>query len=80
MLIQTKIQIDKTNYDFIKLAHKKLNYRSLSEYVREAVDAKVREDRRKYRELKREAAMDMIGHAPYDNLFDSIGGDDFEDR
>lgn len=80
MLIQTKIQIEKTNYDFIKQAHKKLNYRSLSEYVREAVDAKVREDRRKYRELKREAAMDMIGQAPYDNLFDSIEGDDFEDR
>ena len=80
MLIPTKIQIDKKNYEFIKQAYKKLHYRSLSEYVREAVNTKVEEDRKRLRELKRIAAMEMIGRAPYDNLFESIEGEDFEDR
>ena len=32
MLIQTKVQIDKESYDFIKNVLKKLKYKSLSEY------------------------------------------------
>lgn len=80
MLVQTKVQIDKESYDFIKKAHKQLNYRSLSEYVREAVNAKIREDRRTMREKKRAAAMEMLGEAQPDNLFESIEGDEFEDR
>ena len=80
MLIQTKIQIDKNNYEFIKQVHKKLHYKSLSEYMREAINVKVKEDRKRFRELKRMAAMEMIGKASYDNLFDSIEGEDFESR
>ncbi len=80
MLIPIKIQIDKKIYEFIKQTHKKLHYRSLSEYMREAVNTKVEEDRKRLRELKRIAAMGMIGRAPYDNLFESIEGEDFEDR
>lgn len=80
MLIQTKVQISQENYEFIKKAYKDLCYRSLSEYIREAVEAKVREDRKRLRELKRRAAMEMIGKAPYDNLFESIEGEDFESR
>ena len=80
MLIQTKIQIEKATYDFIKQVHKELNYRSLSEYVREAVQAKVGEDRRKYRALKRASAMEEIGQATCENLFETIEGDDFERR
>jgi metal-responsive CopG/Arc/MetJ family transcriptional regulator len=80
MLIPTKIQIDKKIYEFIKQAHKKLHYKSLSEYMREAVNTKVEEDRKKLRELKRMAAMEMIGKASYDNLFESIEGEDFENR
>jgi len=80
MLIPTKIQIDKKIYEFIKKVYKKLHYRSLSEYMREAVNAKVEEDRKRLRELKRMAAMEMIGKAPYDNLFESIEGEDFENR
>ena len=45
MLIPTKIQIDKKNYEFIKQVHKKLHYKSLSEYIRVAVNAKVEKDR-----------------------------------
>ena len=80
MLIQTKIQIDKKSYEFIKQTHKQLHYRSLSEYMREAVNTKVAEDRKRLRERKRIAAMEMIGRAPYDNLFESIEGEDFENR
>ena len=80
MLIPTKIQIDKKNYEFIKQVHKKLHYKSLSEYIRVAVNAKVEKDRTKLRELKRIAAIEMIGKAPYDSVFESIEGEDFEIR
>ncbi len=80
MLIQTKIQIDPKDYEFIKKTYKNLQYKSLSEYMRKAVNAKVQEDRKKLRELKRMAAMDMIGKAPYRNFFESIEGENFEDR
>jgi len=80
MLIPTKIQIDKKSYEFIKQTHKQLHYRSLSEYMREAVNTKVAEDRKRLRERKRIAAMEMIGRAPYGNLFESIEGEDFENR
>ena len=81
MLIQTKIQLDKKIHEFIKQIYKELHYKSLSEYMREAVNAKVEEDRRRLRELKRETAMKMIGKvSSYDNVFESIDGDDFEDR
>ncbi|PIW01799.1 MAG: crotonobetainyl-CoA--carnitine CoA-transferase, partial [Deltaproteobacteria bacterium CG17_big_fil_post_rev_8_21_14_2_50_51_6] len=50
MLIQTKVQIDPTDYEFIKEAYKYFRYRSLSEYVREAISAKVSQDRKTLRE------------------------------
>ena len=80
MLIPTKIQIEKKNFEFIKQVHKSLHYRSLSEYIREAVNTKVEKDRKKLRELKRKAAIEMIGKATYDNAFESIDGEDFEIR
>ena len=80
MLISTKIQIDKNNYEFIKHVYKELHYKSLSEYVRKAVNTKVEEDRKWLRELKRKAAMEMISKTSYDNLFESIEGEDFENR
>jgi hypothetical protein len=48
--------------------------------MRTAVNNKVDEDRKKLRELKRIAAMEMIGRANHENLFESIEGEDFEDR
>lgn len=80
MLVQTKVQIDKKEYEFIKQAYKELRYKSLSEYMRKAVHTKVEEDRKRLRELKRKAAMEMIGRASYENLFESIEGEDFEGR
>lgn len=80
MLVQTKIQIDAKNYDFIKKIYKDFHYKSLSEYMREAINAKVKKDRKRLREIKRMEAMEMIGRAQYDNLFESIEGEDFENR
>ena len=80
MLIPTKIQIDKNNHEFIKQVYKELHYKSLSEYMRKAVNTKVEEDRKMIRESKRMAAMEMIGRAPHDNVFESIEGEDFENR
>lgn len=80
MLIPIKIQIGQKHYEFIKQVYKDLHYKSLSEYVREAVYTKVEKDRKRLRELKRKAAMEMIGRASYDNVFRSIEGQDFENR
>ena len=79
-MIQTKFQINQEDYEFIKKVYKDLHYKSLSEYIREAVTAKAKEDRKKLRELKRMKAMEMIGKTSYENLFESIEGEDFENR
>lgn len=80
MLIQTKIQIEPKVYEFVKKVHKDLNYKSLSEYMREAINAKVKQDRKRLREQKRIKAIEMIGKSQYENLFESIEGEDFETR
>ena len=80
MLVQTKVQIDAKDHDFIKKTYKGFRYRSLSEYMREAINAKVKEDRKRLRAIKRTEAMEMIGRTQYDNLFESIEGEDFENR
>jgi len=79
-MIQTKFQIKQEDYEFIKKVYKDLHYKSLSEYIREAVKAKAKEDRKKLREIKRMKAMEMIGKTSYENLFESIEGEDFEKR
>ncbi len=80
MLVPTKIQLDKKHYDFIKIACRDLHYRSLSDYVRQAVDDKMKEDRKRLRESRRQAAMEMMGSGFHENVFESIEGDDFENR
>ncbi|MDY6954453.1 MAG: crotonobetainyl-CoA--carnitine CoA-transferase [Thermodesulfobacteriota bacterium] len=79
-MIQTKVQIEKEDYEFIKKTYKDLRYKSLSQHIRDAVNAKVKGDRRRLRERKRMAAMEMIGKAPHDHLFESLEGEDFETR
>lgn len=78
MLIQSKVQLNRKDYDFIKKVYKDFHYRSLSEYMREAIVEKVKEDRKRLREMKREDAMEMIAKGGYENVFESIEGDDFE--
>lgn len=80
MLVQSKVQITQEDYEFIRKIYKDLRYKSLSEYMRVAISKKVREDRKRLRELKRTAAMEMIGRTSHDNLFESIEGEDFESR
>ncbi len=80
MLIQTKIQLDAKDYNFVKMAYKDLKYKSLSEYMRTAVQCKVKDDRQKLRQMKRERAMDIIGRAEYENVFESLEGEDFARR
>jgi Arc/MetJ-type ribon-helix-helix transcriptional regulator len=79
-MVQTKLQIDSEDYEFIKETHKQLNYKSLSEYIRQAVREKIKTDQKRLRELKREEAMKMIGKGVYENLFDSLDGEEFENR
>lgn len=80
MLIQTKIQIAPEDYNFVKKSYKNLKYKSLSEYMRSAVQARIREDRLRLREMKRKKAMEMIGRAGYENIFEPLEGEDFEGR
>ena len=80
MLIPTKIQLDKAHYDFIKLACRDLHYKSLSDYLSQAVENKMKEDRSRLRAKKRQAAMEMIGTEALVNVFESSEGDDFESR
>ena len=79
-MIQNKIQINEKDFEFIKKAYKTLSYKSLSHYMREAIQAKVREDRKKLKALKRSSAMEQIGRTAYQNHFESLEGEDFEDR
>lgn len=72
MKVQTKIQIDREDYYFIKNIHKKLNYKSQSEYMRKAIQEKVRVDRIRLRAMKRNRAMEMIGENQPDNHFRAI--------
>jgi len=80
MMTQAKIQVDRDDYEFIKRVHRQLNYRSFSEYVREAIKAKVTADQRRLRKMKRMEAMEMIGRAPYEDLFEPLEGEDFANR
>jgi hypothetical protein len=79
-MIQNKIQIDEKDFEFIKKTFKALSYKSLSHYMREAVRAKVREDRKKWKALQRSLAMEQIGLGTYENHFETLEGKDFEDR
>lgn len=80
MLVQTKVQIDRETYDFMKNRYRQLNYRSVSEYIRDALNLKIKEDRKRVRELTRAEAMEAIGRAPAGDFYESTQGDDFEDR
>jgi Arc/MetJ-type ribon-helix-helix transcriptional regulator len=79
-MVQNKIQIDEKDLAFIKKAYKALSYKSLSHYMREAIRARVREDRKKLKDLQRAQAMEQIGRGPYENHFETLEGDDFENR
>ena len=80
MPIQAKVQLNQEDYEFIKESYRDLNYKSLSSYIRDAIGLKVREDRKKLRGSRRDQAMEMIGKTTYENIFQSLEGEDFEAR
>jgi Arc/MetJ-type ribon-helix-helix transcriptional regulator len=80
MLVQSKVQIDNKDLEFIKKTYKTLSYKSLSDYMRAAITSKIKEDRKKIREIRRKEAFEMLGKSGHQNLFSSIEGEDFEDR
>ncbi len=80
MPVRTNIQIDAKDYAFIKSAYKELHYRSVSEYLRDAITLKIEQDRKIIRKKKRLAAMEALAGMPHENAFESIEGEDFEAR
>jgi Arc/MetJ-type ribon-helix-helix transcriptional regulator len=79
-MVQNKIQIAEKDLEFIKKTFKTLSYKSLSHYMREAIRAKVQEDRKKWKALQRSLAMEQISKGSYKNLFEELEGEDFENR
>ncbi len=78
-MIQQKVQLNEEVLAFIETACAELSYRSKSEYMRKAIEDKVRADKRRLRELKRQQA--MAGYAAdFEVAFETIEAEEFEDR
>jgi len=77
-MIPNKIQIDEKDFEFIQKAYKLLSYKSLSHYLREAIQDKVRKDRKKLRAIQRLAV--VVGGGVHENRFESLEGEDFDNR
>lgn len=80
MKVTQKIQLEEKDLDFIEAVFSILDYKTKSEYMREAILAKIRDDRKKLRAMKCREAMEAYGEETTDNVFESIEADDFEDR
>ncbi len=78
-MITQKVQLAEEDLQFVEEACRELKYRSKSEYFRDAIRERIRSDRSRLRELKRQAAMEAYGDG-FDRAFESIEGEDFEDR
>ncbi|MCJ8347592.1 ribbon-helix-helix domain-containing protein [bacterium] len=80
MLVQKKIQIDQKDWSSIEELVTTLNYKSKSEFMRQAILEKIRSDKKKIKELKRQSAMQNYFQDNLENIFEDIEGDGFEDR
>lgn len=60
-MVSQKVQLDESDLEFIESACFALDYKSKSEYMRAAIREKIRADRRKLRELRRQEAMAAYG-------------------
>jgi Arc/MetJ-type ribon-helix-helix transcriptional regulator len=78
-MVPQKVQIEESDASFIEMACRLLNYRSKSQYIRTAIKEKIRADRARLRELKRQQAMQAYADQ-LDNVFASLEGEDFADR
>ena len=79
-MVPLKVQLTEADLEFIEGACSTLNYRSRSEYLREAIQKKIETDRARIRELRRQEAMKAYGHGRLEDSFEAIAGEDFEDR
>ena len=78
-MVPQKVQLDEEDLAFIEAACKILEFRSKSEYMRAAIREKIRADRRRLREHRRQQAMLAYGD-DFEVAFESIEGEDFETR
>lgn len=79
-MIAQKVQLTREDLDFIQRVFRLLEYKSKSDYMRQAIREKIRSDRRRLREMKRQEAMKAYAQAPFENAFESIEAEDFEER
>lgn len=78
-MIPQKVQLRDEDLAFIETACAELRYRSKSEYMRLAIEEKIRHDKRRLRDIKRQKA--MAGYAEgFDVAFQEIEAEDFEVR
>jgi len=75
-----KVQLEQKDLDFIDAVFEILDYKSKSEYMREAILMKICQDKKKLREMKCREAIEAYGEEALDNVFESIEAEDFEDR
>ena len=78
-MVPQKVQLEESDLEFIESAWSTLDYKSKSDYMRAAIREKIRADRRKLRELRRQGAMAAYGGG-FEVAFESIEAEDFEDR
>ncbi len=78
-MVPQKVQLSESDLRFIEMACQLLSFKSKSEYMRVAIQEKIRADRRKLRELRRQKAMLAYGD-DFDVAFEALEGEPFEDR
>jgi len=79
MKVTQKVQLEPEDLEFIDRVCESLHYGSKSEYMRAAIRAKIRADKRRLRELERQRAMKGYSE-DHQDIFESIAGEPFEDR
>jgi len=79
-MVPSKVQLEKEDLEFIEKLCSILKLKSKSEYMRAAIHERIRADKRRLREMKRQKAMEAYGGAAVENLFESIEAADFEKR
>lgn len=78
-MVPQKVQLSESDLRFIETAYEALNFKSKSEYMRVAIQERIRADRRRLRELRRRQAM-LAYDDDFDVAFKGLEGEDFEER
>lgn len=78
-MVTEEIELDESDQEFFGSGCLVLDDNSKSESMRAATQEKIRADRRKLRELRRQQAMAAYGN-DFEEVFESIEAEDLEDR